>query len=207
MTFNKSSFFAGVGSVFAAIVIGFAGGAIITGGAGVQPPNRVERVAAGEALQKSSGHAAVASGQPAAVATTPAPEPTMAAAPAPASDPQPMAQRPAPAAPATASNEAAPAPKTQQSPPAPAVIAKGDDALPVRNDQASDRTAEWKKAAERRRAEERKFAERRKRQDIEQAANAIRQMKRDGVIDQVVQRDEAPRVEAPRFGFFGNDDN
>jgi ribonuclease E len=194
MTFSKSSFFAGVGSVFAAIVIGFAGGAMITGGAGVQPPNRVERVAAGETLQKSAG-------QPAAVANTPAPEPAMATAPVPASDPQPVAQRPAPAAPATASNEAAPASKTQRPPPPLPVVAKGDDA-PPRNDQANDRAVELKKAAERKRAEERKFAERRKRQDIEQAANAIRQMKRDGVIDQVVQREEAPR-----FGFFGNDDN
>jgi hypothetical protein len=201
MTFSKSSYFAGVGSVFAAIALGFAGGAMITGGTAVQPPNRVERVAAGEALQKSSG-------QPAA-----------------ASDPQPVAQQPAPA---TASSEAAPAPNiqwppstpavmakgdeaasanTRQSPPAPATTARSDDALPVRNDQAGDRTAEWKKAAERKRVEERKFAERRKRQDIEQAANAVRQMKRDGVIDPVVQRDEAPRFEAPRFGFFGNDDN
>jgi hypothetical protein len=195
MTFSKSSFFAGVGSVFAAIVLGFAGGAMMTGGAGVQSPNRVERVAAGEALQKSSG-------QPVAVATTPAPAPTMAAATAvPASDPQPVARQSAPAAPAAASNETMSAPKIQQPTPAPAIVAKGDDA-PPRNDQVNDRAIELKKAAERKRAEERKFAERRKRQDIEQAANAVRQMRRDGVIDQVVQRDEAPR-----FGFFGNDDN
>jgi hypothetical protein len=45
MAFNTTSFFAGVGTAFAAITLGFAGGAMIT----ISPkmePNRLERVAA-----------------------------------------------------------------------------------------------------------------------------------------------------------------
>jgi hypothetical protein len=45
MAFNTTSFFAGVGTVFAAITLGFAGGAMITTSPKVEP-NRLERVAA-----------------------------------------------------------------------------------------------------------------------------------------------------------------
>src|ERR1700742_3606008 len=46
MAFNNSSYFAGIGTAFAAIAIGFAGGAMLTSSA-VQAPNRLERVTAG----------------------------------------------------------------------------------------------------------------------------------------------------------------
>jgi hypothetical protein len=45
MAFSPSSFFAGVGTVFAAITIGFAGGAMLAPSPKSEP-NRVERVAA-----------------------------------------------------------------------------------------------------------------------------------------------------------------
>jgi hypothetical protein len=52
--------------------------------------------------------------------------------------------------------------------------------------------------------------ERRQRQDLDEAANVVRQMPRDRVVDEIVERDEAPRViEGPprRFGGFGRDDD
>lgn len=44
--------------------------------------------------------------------------------------------------------------------------------------------------------------ERSKRQEIEAAANAVRQMKRDGILE-----DASPREEAPHFVLFGNDND
>jgi hypothetical protein len=68
-----------------------------------------------------------------------------------------------------------------------------DNAIKVREGELR-KEAELKKAE--RRAERR---ERRKRQDIEAAANAVRQMQRDGGIQEVSQRDDSPRL-----GFFSN---
>jgi hypothetical protein len=61
------------------------------------------------------------------------------------------------------------------------------------------REEELKKDKDRaeRRAEVRR--ERRKRQEIQAAANAVRQMQRDGALEEVTQREDAPH-----FGFFGN---
>jgi hypothetical protein len=69
--------------------------------------------------------------------------------------------------------------------------------------------------ASRKRGDERKFSERKRRQDLErqnldEATNVVRQMPRDGVVDRVVEEDDAPRVinGPPRhFGLLGNDED
>jgi hypothetical protein len=171
MAFSNSSYFAGVGTVFAAVTLGFAVGAMITSG-GVQPPNRLERVASSAALPASNVQ--------------------------PADAPKAAPGEPPAAVPTAAADE--PRPVVQQPPPAPPVMARSEDAVTAKNERASLRSAELKRESSRKREEERRFAERKKRQDIEDAANAVRQMRRDGVIDQVVEREQTPR-----FGLFGND--
>jgi hypothetical protein len=59
MAFSGSSYFAGIGTAFAAIAVGFAGGAMVTTSA-VQPPNRLERVSAAP-IAPSNADAAPAS--------------------------------------------------------------------------------------------------------------------------------------------------
>jgi type IV secretory pathway VirB10-like protein len=234
MAFSNSSYFAGVGTAFAAIAIGFAGGAMITNSA-VQAPNRLERVTSGAPLPAS---AAVA--EPTNVTTPRSPEQTASTA-----DPQPVPQ-PQPASPTVAQSDAAtpnapqPTPvassppkgedtatvNTRQAPSTtPPVTAKSEDASGARNERASARSGESRREIYRKRTDDRKFTERRRRQDIDEAANAVRQMQREDIIDQVVERDEVPRSNngplrhffvnddepryrdepPPRFGFFGND--
>jgi hypothetical protein len=193
MAFSNSSYFAGVGTVFAAVTLGFAVGAMITSG-GVQPPNRLERVASSAALPASNVHPAdaarAAPGEPAAAVPTAAVD-----------GPRPVVQQPPPAPPVMARSEDAANANVQQAQPAPPVVARSEDAATARNERASLRAADLKRESYRKKEEERRFAERKKRQDIEDAANAVRQMRRDGVIDQVVERDRTPR-----FGLFGGND-
>jgi type IV secretory pathway VirB10-like protein len=233
MAFSNSSYFAGVGTAFAAIAIGFAGGAMITNSA-VQAPNRLERVTSGAPLPAS---AAVA--EPTNVTTPRSPEQTASTA-----DPQPVPQ-PQPASPTVAQSDAATPNAPQPTPVAssppkgedttvnarqapsttPPVTAKSEDASGARNERASARSGESRREIYRKRTDDRKFTERRRRQDIDEAANAVRQMQREDIIDQVVERDEVPRSNngplrhffvnddepryrdepPPRFGFFGND--
>ena len=193
MAFSNSSYFAGVGTVVAAVTLGFAVGAMITSG-GVQPPNRLERVAASAVL--SASNPPPADPAKAAPAEPPAAVPTQAAA----DDPRPVVQQPPPSPAIMVRSEAAATPTAQQPSPVPAIVARSEDAATARNERASARSSEMKRETYRRRDDERKFAERKKRQDIEDAANAVRQMRRDGVIGEVVERDPPPRL-----GLFGND--
>jgi hypothetical protein len=53
-------------------------------------------------------------------------------------------------------------------------------------------------------------SDRRKRQEIDAAANAVRQMKRDGTLEDVSEREaplREPREQAPRFFLFGGNDD
>jgi hypothetical protein len=210
MTFSASSFFAGVGTVFAAVVIGFAGGATLTTSSKVDPPNRLERVAAGAAA-------------PAAPLPTAEPKPAVPPAPA-------AAAAPLPAAPAVeARNDAAQTPSSPDrvvslaptsqpaETPKPAVAsqpppAAANDDTASKSDTQKAREAEARKEAAAKRAE-RRAEWRRKRQDPESAANAVRQMRRDDSSQEVfqrevIQRDDNPRFQrddSPRFGFFGDD--
>ncbi len=200
MAFSATSFFAGVGTVFAAVAIGFAGGATITTSSKVEPPNRLERVAAG----------AQATSVPAAESKPPGPPapPTSSAPPAaaPAVEARDDAAQASPPAdrviPLNPTSQLAEPPKPIVAPqPSPAVAS--DDAAPKSDTPAKAREAEPRKEAVAKKAERRAEwrHERRKRQDLESAANAVRQMRRDDGPLEVIQRDDTPR-----FGFFSDDD-
>jgi hypothetical protein len=195
MAFSGSSYFAGIGTAFAAIAVGFAGGAMITTRA-VQPPNRLERVHAGPvAPSKPEAASSVAASSPeqanpAKPATQDAPASTIAAAPA--ADPQ-MAPHPQPAAPAVAKVDKADTDKadtkTAQEQPAPAAknppsapVARSEDAPTAKSERTtvgrapdpgkdvarsadSNKETARKKADDRRPSDDRKFSERRRRQD------------------------------------------
>jgi hypothetical protein len=180
MAFSTTSFFAGVGTVFAAITLGFAGGAMITGSPKVEP-NKLERAAAAAptpapVAPAKADTAETASAPDRVVSTTPQSTP---ASVMPESTPQPVPPQPQP------------------------VVARDDGASQVDNAKKA-REAELKKENElrraERRAEHRRAAEWKRRQEIQAAANAVRRLQRDNDLQEVSQRDEPPR-----FGFFGND--
>ena len=201
MAFNTSSYCAGVGTVFAAIALGFGVGAMMTTGSGIQPPNRVERVASSASLPSSTP------GQVDAPKPAPQEQPAPAAVvPAQASDPAPVVQgQPKPAPAAMAKSEDAATPNAQQPPPAQTqTMARSENAATPRDEHAAVRAAELKREAYRKRAEERKLAERKRRREIDDAANAVRQMRRDGVRDGMIDEVVVEREERPRFGFFGD---
>src|SRR5579863_3862446 len=92
MAFSGSSYFFGIGTAFAAIAVGFAGGAMITTST-VQPPNRLERVAVGTVVPSEQANRAKPAPQ-----DTPPSQVTAATPLAPAADPQPAPQPAVPAA-------------------------------------------------------------------------------------------------------------
>jgi hypothetical protein len=195
MAFSTTSFFAGVGTVFAAVTIGFAGGALLTTSSPKMEPNRLERVAASN---------------PPTVAATKAETPAVPSVPTTQAEAPPV-----PAVQAAARNETAettatpdrvvamtPAPASPQVAPAqpqPPVVAREDMASQI--DTAKRlRETELRKQADLRESDRRAEQRRRKRQEIDAAVDAVRRMKRDGVLQEAAQQDEAPR-----FGFFGHD--
>jgi hypothetical protein len=211
MAFSTTSFFAGVGTVFAAVTIGFAGGTLLTTSSPKMEPNRLERVAA----SNPPTIAAATKTETPAVPSVPTIKAEMATVPS-----VPVAKVEAPAVPAVqaaARNETAettatpdrvvamtPAPASPQVAPAqpqPPVVAREDTASQIDNAKRLRETELRKQADVReseRRAEQRR--ERRKRQEIDAAVDAVKRMKRDGVLQEATQQDEAPR-----FGFFGHD--
>jgi hypothetical protein len=181
MPFNTTSYFAGVATAFAAIALGFAGGfAVSNPTQKVEPPNRVERVAASAPLPNPQSVQAGASIQ----------RPDAAASVAPA-----------------AVTESAPAPQPVEQPPAQEQSAQQPAAVPVpavaRDAAESARTREVElRAAERRRAQHRKWAERQHhQQELDAATAQVRQTDR-GEDERVVRREP---VAMPRFGLFGDD--
>jgi len=183
MAFNTTSFFAGVGTVFAAVMLGFAGGAMITTSPRMEP-NRVERVAAStpvvaaktEAPATPSTETSQTTAAPDRVISLPQkPDTSQAALP----EPPPVAPQPQPV---MAQDD---------------VASQGDNAKKARE-------AELKKEADLRKAERRaqQRRERRKQQEIQAAANAVRQMQANGELRQVSR--EVSQDAGPRFGFFGD---
>jgi hypothetical protein len=206
MTFNPTSYFAGIGTVFVAIAVGFGGGLLLTNSAyKSEPPNRLERVASSTPLASPSAPQA----SPAAAQAPGAP----AAAPAPVSEPNPSV--PPPPQQASAS-----LPQATTPPPVETTQAANQQQPAVANDpppssarevaaKPQDQDNDARKIAERKQAERRKWAERKRRQqELENATVEVRRIDRDDVrrIDrddlgrEVVQRDI---IETPRFGFFG----
>jgi hypothetical protein len=229
MAFSSSSFFIGVGTVVAAISLGFAGGAMITTST-VQPQNRLERVTTATAPPSSVSSSKAPEQanltappaqqpQPQIPATTPAPQVVATAPSAPVADSQ-TAQHPAAPVAAKVDTKTDAAVNAQQPPTTPPQTAKGEDAVPAKNQRAStrptepnreaSRSADPNRDASRKRTDERSFTERKRRQDLDEATNVVRQMPRDGTIDRVVEENDAPRViDGPprRFGLFGNDED
>jgi type IV secretory pathway VirB10-like protein len=198
MAFSTTSFFAGVGTVFAAITIGFAGGALITTSPRMEP-NRLERVAANTPSTFAAASKAEKPQVPAVPsvnADAPAVPPVLAtnATPEPAASPDRI----------TTAASASP----QVIPPPPQLVVANvsselDNAKKLR--EAELRKQEFKESE--RRAEQRR--ERRKRQEIEAAATAVKRIQRDGVLQEASQREETPSLgffgETPKLGSFGHD--
>jgi len=185
MAFSTTSFFAGVGTVFAAVTIGFAGGAMITTSPRLEP-NRLERVAA-SAPAVTPASKAETPALPLATGTK-----TEATETAPATD-RVIAMAPAPSAQPSAPPQAQP------------VTAKDDgDNAPQIGSSGTIRESEPRREKESRmqRAERRAEArlQPRKRQEIEAATNAVRKMQRDDAMQEVSQRNDSLRL-----GFFGNE--
>ncbi len=211
MAFSGPSYFAGVGTAFVAVALGFAGGALVTTSA-VQPPNRLERVTSHApappppATPPSNSSAE----QPNVTTAQPSPPPDApTATPSQKADSQPVRQLPA-SAEAGSSKGATTMVGESNKAGANALSSKSDDTAQVRNDRANARSADTRKEGYRKRSEERKFSERKRRHDLDEAANTARQARGDEVVEQVVvERDAPPRLverAAPRPGFFGIDE-
>jgi hypothetical protein len=204
MAFSGSSYFAGIGTAFAAIAVGFAGGAMVTTSA-VQPPNRLERVSAAPIApsKADAAPAAVASSsaEQAGQAKPPQQEtpPPSAVAAAPTADSKPNPQ-PLAAAPAAVKTDAATNVQEQSAPTAA---------------RSADANKDWsrKRADGRKSSDDRKVSDRRRRPDqgerrLDEAANTVRQMPRGYPADEIVQRDVSPRFNGRprRIEMFGDDD-
>jgi len=197
MAFNTTSFFAGVGTVFVAVTLGFLGGALITTSPQTEL-NRVERVAAG--AQATSRDASVKAAAPDArsvAAAMPSQEPAAAVTtePAPTAPDRVIALAPAPSSPqATAPQAVAPQPPADAPLP---VLARdeSDSQAGVAKKARDDEVKKAKTAA--RRAERRR--ERRAR-EIEAVENSVLQMPRDDRPQEMPRR-----YDNPRLVFFGNE--
>jgi hypothetical protein len=230
MAFNMTSFFAGVGTVFAAIVVGFAGGAMLTTTSTRVEPNKLERAAASTPAPPPAVTAKAQTPEVPSTSIATAPEAQPAAPSNDAAESPPASDRVASPKPAAISQEAVP------SQPAPVMARNDATSQPDAVKKAQD--GEVKKAQDgepsneaapkkpERRAE--RHRERRRHQDVESAANAVRQIQRDDEVRQFprndeerpIQRDDRVRLirrddgqqdvivrryETPRFGFFGDD--
>jgi hypothetical protein len=202
MAFSTTSFFAGVGTVFAAITIGFAGGALISTSPKMEP-NRLERVAAGTSVPVA---AATKTEKP-EVPSVPAEKAEVQAVPpavtAKNETPETKNETPETTTPSERVVSTPPAPASQPAvPPQPQPAVAREDVGAQIDNAKKLREGELRKQAELResdrRAEQRR--ERRKRQEIDAAVDAVKRMQRDGVLQQATQQDEGPR-----FGFFGHD--
>ena len=227
MKINTTSYLAGVGSVVAVLSTGFAGGYFLANPTHVNPPNRLQRLAAED-------HTAPAAAKPESVAAaTPAPTtaPMAAATPAPVTPavqppaPQPEMQQaantqtssPADVQTSSPADVKAPEPaRAAQETIAPA--ADKADAEKANTQKASiDKVrADEPKLAERKRSDARKVAEQqRKQRELEVATVAVRRIIhgrdapdiviRDRDADVVVENDpaEAPAPQMPHFNLFG----
>ena len=215
MAFNTTSYLAGVGSVVAALTIGFSSGFFFAAPKQNEPPNRLQRVASTAPLANPVS----VSGPPpkqeiAEQDTAPAPPTASPATAAPTAASTPVVVAPSPS---TTASVAAPAPGTQQfaPPEPPSVVAKSFEPAPSAAERdriaqaTADKTAEKiraaeaGRAAEKKRNETRKLAERQRRQrEVQEAALAVKRMLRDRDVQQVADRDEVG-YDTPRFGFFG----
>jgi type IV secretory pathway VirB10-like protein len=190
MSFSTTSYLAGVGSVIAALTIGFSGGFFIA-----TPPQYVEQ----NRLQRVTSSAPVANPAPQA-AVLPKPAITEARV-INMEPPPPAAGQPTPPETIPVMAKAVdPEPTQALAKPEPVRAAIEQDRGSESNVNAEKLRIADAKAAERKRNEARKFAERRKQREIGAATVAVKRMLRDRDPQQV-----ADGIETPRFGFFGQD--
>jgi hypothetical protein len=206
MSFNPTSFFAGIGTVAVAIALGFGGGLLLTNAA-YKPgaPNRLERVASNTPLPSPSAPQASA---PAVQASAPAPQ---ASAPATqAASVSTAAAVSEPTAPPAAPQQAVPQqPPSAATPPAakeqPAAATEQPSLLREATAKPQDEDSDARRIA-RKKAEHRRWAERKRKQELEAATTEVRGVDRDDDQD-VNQREIVVQrgiVETPRLlGFFG----
>jgi hypothetical protein len=189
MSFSTTSYLAGVGSVVAALTVGFSGGLFMAAPTPYAEQNRLQRV---------MSSAPIAS-----------PTPQIAAAPKPEITEVNATSRTTSAIQQPARPETIPVMAKAAEPEGAPVMAKAPE--PVRTASEQERGAQMNanaekvraaeaRAAERKRAEARKLAERQKQREIELATVAVKRMLRDRDPQQV-----ADGIETPRFGFFGQD--
>lgn len=192
MPFNTRSYLAGVGTVVAAIAIGFSGGFLLAPSTDYMEQNRLQRVTSSAPIANPAPQAAIAVKQeitearliPLVTAAAAVPSPQQPAR----SETIPVMSRAIEPAPTPAASRAA----------EPARAASEDDAAKPDVNMSKLRAAEAK--AERKRAREQRSIERRKQREIALATVAMRRMLRDRDPQQV-----ADRTESSRFGFFGED--
>jgi hypothetical protein len=192
MAFNPVSFFAGIGTVFVAIAVGFGGGLLLTSSVKTEPPNRLERVAGSMPLPTPSAPQASSP----AVQTPTVQTPTVSVVtPAPASTPAPVSEAnasvPSQQAAAPSQPAAAPQPPAAETPKPPAAettqaanqqsAVANDPPASVRESAAKpqDEDNDARRIAEKKRAEHRKWAERKRRQqELETATDEVRKIDR-----------------------------
>lgn len=218
MTFNTTSYIAGVGSVVAVLSTGFAGGYFLANPTHIDPPNRLQRLAAEDHTAPATP---VAKPEVVAAATAAPPAaPMAAAAPAPVTPAaQPPAQQPANTPIASPADVKAPEPsRTAAAQETVAPAADKADAEKANAQRASiDKArADEPKLAERKRGDARKVAEQqRKQRELEVATVAVRRIIHGRDVPDIVVRDrdapdivendppEAPAPQMPHFNLFG----
>jgi hypothetical protein len=195
MSFSTRSYLAGVGSVIAALTVGFSGGLFMAVPTQYAEQNRLQRVMSSAPIASPAPQTAVAPTPP--IAAAPKPETIEAKA---TSQPAPAIQQPARPEPIPVMAKAVEAAPAMAKAPEPVRAIREQERGAQPNVEAEKIRAPEARAAERKRAEAKKFAERRKQREIELAADTVKRMLRDRNPQQV-----ADGIETPRFGFFGED--
>jgi hypothetical protein len=199
MAFNATSFLAGVGSVVAVLSTGVAGGYFLASPSHIDPPNRLQRVAAANQDPKPAPVTTATKPDVVALAATPELQPAITPAEAKAPEPAPAAAVQEAAAAVVTENRAKPETKAD--------IGKEN----VDKVRTTDARAAESKRIEIRKISGQKIAEqRRKQRELEVAAFAVRRIihQRDGSdVDsdqtEVPVVDEAPAAKMPHFNLFG----
>jgi hypothetical protein len=182
MAFSTTSYFAGIGTVLAALAVGFSGGLFLAPSSEQIEQNRLQRITSSAPIMPADETA-----QPRSI------EMTAAAVPAPSMQ-QPARPESIPLM-AKAVEAATPSVARAVEPPRSALQ---DEAAKSEINTEKMRAAEVK--AERKRAQRQRFAERRKQREIDLTTVAVKRMPWDTGPQQF-----ADRTESPRFGFFGED--
>ena len=203
MAFNTTSYLAGVGSVVAALTIGFSSGFFFAAPTQNDPPNRLQRVTSNAPLvTTATAPASPASKEEmpkqdlAAVASAPiapadVPSAGPAAAPPVVSATTPSDAAPAPSIAAPPQQQAAqpePTPVVEKAPEPVAAPAQHERNTQISAEKTADkiRAAEASRAAERKKIETKKLADRQRRQrEIQEAAVAVKRMLRDRNVQEV----------------------